>query len=140
MTYSIENWIVDITRGLKFIIERNADTLDISKCDRDFLENLDCNFHHSKRYAFIVGLENTFYNVDAFLAVSDAKYILENIENVKYVYNYDCGIDSVIGNVREFVKKYKSNEYWYIDFVLNQHSMFSEHDITEYFENRKSVI
>lgn len=136
MTCSLENWKTDITKSLIFIIDRNKDILDISGCDRDFLENVDCEFHNHKRYAFIVGIHGNFYNVDAFLTVADAKHILENLENVTYVYNYDRGVDSITGNVREFVKKYKSNEYWYIKFVLNQNCMFCVEDVKLYFESR----
>lgn len=135
MTYSLENWKNDITKSLTFIVDRNLDVLDISVCDRDFVESLDCQFHNHKRCAFIVGIDGSFYNVDAFLTVSDAKNIIENLENVNYVYNYDRGVDSIIGNVRNFVKKYKSNEYWYIKFVLSQNSMFSTEDLVVYFEN-----
>lgn len=134
MAYSLESWYNDVSKSLKYLIDRNSD-LDKSKLDRDLLENMDSQFHRYNRYAFIVGIGGIFYNIDAFLSVSDAKYILENIENINYVYNYDRGVDNIIGDVRAFVREHKTNDYYYIKFVLNQRCMFTEEHVREYFEN-----
>lgn len=133
MAYSLKGWYNDVSKSLKYLIDRNSD-LDKSKLDRDLLESMDSQFHRYNRYAFIVGIDGIFYNVDAFLSVSDAKYILENIENINYVYNYDRGVDNIIGDVRAFVREHKTNDYRYIKFVLNQRCMFTAEHVREYFE------
>ena len=133
MAYSLESWHNDVSKSLKYLIDRNSD-LDKSKLDRDLLESVDSQFHRYNRYAFIVGIGGIFYNIDAFLSVSDAKYILENINSINYVYNYDRGVDNVIGDVREFVREHKTNDYHYIKFVLNQRCMFTEAHVREHFE------
>ena len=132
----IKDYRNKILKSLNYIIHNNSNITSIN-LDKEYMESLDIHFHENGRRSYIVYVNKKFYSICPYTSIEDAEIILENIDNIKYVYDYDYGTDTLIGNVREFFIEHRISEYKYIQFVLEQVNLFSIEDVITYFKIKK---
>lgn len=137
---SIGEFTSNIKKSLYYIIQRNSDIIiDTSNKDTnyiDFLENEDMKYHRSGLYCYIIFINNILYEISPFTLISDAKYILDNIENIRYAYNYDTGMDTIIGNIRNICMANRTNEYRYMCFLKETNCVPTIHTFENDFLNK----
>ena len=72
----------NLLKSLEYIINRNHDIIQ-DNVDSDYLNEIeDTKFHRFGGFSHVVILCNKAYTVNFNMTISDAKFILENIERV----------------------------------------------------------
>lgn len=136
-----EDYRKNLIKSLEYIIDRNDDIIvDMDNSDKDyldFIEVIDFKFHQHGGYCHIVFLCEKYYKVDAFMKVEDAKFILDNIDKIKYVYNIDKMYDTIFGDLIDLFIKYNTNGYRYMKFMTKLNYLFTEDDATMFFKRGK---
>ena len=138
---NVKDYINRLIKSLNYIISQDHSNSDdpsdlFNECE-NIKEKLDEQFHRCGRRSYIVFTKGKFYTICPYTTINDAKFVMENIEEIEYVYDYDYGTDTLIGNTREFFTQNKIPEYKYIQFVSIQNELFTIEDVYSYFNLKK---
>ena len=128
----------NLVRSLEYIIDRNEDiVIDMDNNDRDyldFIEVIDFKFHRNRAYCHVVFLCGKYYKVDAFMKVEDAKFILNNIDKIEYVYNTDKMYDTLLGDLLDLFIRHNTNGCRYMKFMMQFNYLLTKDDAVKFFE------
>lgn len=130
----------NLVRSLEYIIDRNEDIeVDMNNNNIDYLDSIeiiDFKFHRHRAYCHVVFLCEKYYKVDAFMKVEDAKFILNNIDKIEYVYNIDKMYDTLLGDLLDLYIRYNTNGYRYMEFMMQFNDLFTKDEAIKFFEKR----
>ena len=119
--YGIEEYRNDIERSLDYIIKRE-DITDIPKDEysyeySDTIDYYDKIYTDSGNKSFIIFLYGKYFEIGCTMDTKTAKYIIENIHNIEYVYCENDGTDTILGNVKDIMKEHNFRTYAYLQFI-----------------------
>lgn len=120
-----------LKKSLTYIIASN----EIISEDTDKNEVIDIHYHKRAR-DYIVFVNNRFYEINYKTDRQDAEFVMDHIEEITYIYDCNEPFDTVVGNVREFVKKFDVYEYVYYQFVISQKTLFDFDFVNNFFERK----
>ena len=132
----------NLVRSLEYLVNRDQDFLfiDSGNEDQDYLNEVeDTEFHRSGGFSHIVILCGKSYKVFIGMSLSDAQFILNNIDYIDYVYNYDMCYDTLFFD--DFKSVLSDNHilgYKYILFTLGLNEAPTELEATTFFNDRRN--
>lgn len=129
----------NLLKSLEYIINRNHDIVQ-DNIDSEYLSEIeDTKFHRFGGFSHIVIVCSKAYTVSFNMTISDAKFILENIEHVEYLYNYDKGYDTVFfDKLRNVLSENHVLGYKYILFALGLSKAPTEKDALLFLKDRRN--
>lgn len=128
MKYDEKESIERLERTLMFFI-KNPVTDDMKPED---IEERCFQYGRNDCSDFYVIIENILYRVNGNMIAKDAKYVLDNMGKLQYVYDTMLSHDTVVGNIYEFLEtigKHDLIDYHYMKAVRKIGKMFSYDDI-----------
>lgn len=135
MLNAVKEYFGNIVKSLNYIINRNND-IDLIEENDKYLESLDFKYLRSgcERYVIFIGEDK--FDIDFMLTIEDAKYILNHIEDITYLYFERDMIDSIIGNIKEYFNNDFCKYDFYEDFILDCEKPFTKNEIIEFVNRR----
>lgn len=128
MKYDKKESIERLERTLIFFIE-NPVTDDMKPED---IEERCFQYGRNDCSDFYVIIENTLYRVNGNMIAKDAKYVLDNMNKLQYVYDMMLSHDTVVGDIYKFLETIgKPNliDYHYMKAVREIGKPFEKKDI-----------
>ena len=126
MKYDEKESMERLERTLKFFIENpakdNMKPEDIEERCFQYGRN-DCS-------DFYVIIKNVLYRVNGSMSALDAKYVLDNIDKLQYIYDTMLSHDTVVGDIYKFLK------YIGRDDLIDYHYMKAVREIGKPFEKK----
>lgn len=135
---TIAEFIISIEKSLRYIIDRGT-LADIPE-DKNSYEYSDTIDYYDKIYteaknkSYILFVDNKCITIDCTTDTSTAEYVLRNIKNIGYVYCETDGTDTIIGNVKDIMKKNNSTTYKYIRFIMSLNHVPQKNECLEFLE------
>ena len=128
-----------IKKALNYIIERNQDYEETFENEYLIAEYLGNENHN-----YLITINGLLYEVGAFTTISDAQEILNLINNgeeITYIYDTTSGFDTVVGDVCDFVNNIRDDlvaEYEYYNAVVDYfRGVFDYNTMEDYIKNVK---
>lgn len=125
---TVEDYKENIIKCLNYIVDRNKD-IGIENCSIDDVEVIEMDYYQYPRKSYIIFLNNKYFKICPFTLISDALYILKNISNIEYVYNYNKGVDTLFGNIRQVLSEHSIPDYRYVEYLEKQTSLLNKEDV-----------
>ena len=124
MKYSEKESMERLKRTLMFFIE-NPVTDDMEPGD---IEERCFQYGRNDCSDFYIIINDLLFRVNGQMVAEDAKYVLNNLDSIQYVYDTMLSHDTVVGDVYEFLKYIGRDDlidYHYMKAVMNIGKMFS---------------
>ena len=131
----VKEYMNNITKSLNYIIDRNMD-IDLVETDDKYLETFDFRYLRSGCERYVIFIGTTKFDIDFLLTVEDAKYILEHLEDITYLYFERDMVDSIVGNIQEYFNNDFCKYDFYEDFILDCKTPFTKNEILEFVNRR----
>ena len=112
----------NILEGMKYVLNREQDvTEDMMETEEGcwLAEDLDQEYILKFKERYIVFIQDSMFTVDGTTSKEIAKYIIDNINKIEYVYATKAKEDSVVGNVKKFCSENKIKELLYYRTIIN---------------------
>ena len=131
--------IEKIVNALNYILDRNQDYEETFENEYLIAEYLGNENHN-----YIITINGLLYEVGAFTTIADAQEILNLINNgeeLTYIYDTTSGFDTVVGDVCDFVNRIRDDlvaEYEYYNAVVDHFNcVFDYNAMEDYIRNMK---
>ena len=142
---TVGDYTDNIVSFVTYIINRNND-IDTNNLSDFDIEMLDNEFYRQVNGKYEIFINNHKYCLNSFMTVEDAKYVLNNINNISYVFSEFDDMDTLVGCIDVFIKtKFGNNmqitDYFsaiimYENYVQNAKEPFTENDIYRFIERK----
>lgn len=138
----IDEYIIGIEKSIKYIIDRGT-LVDIPEDKNsyeysDTVDYYDKIYTESKNKSYIIFINNRCITIDCTTDTAEAEYVLRNIKNIGYVYCETDGTDTILGNVKEIMKKNNFMTYRYIRFIMSLNHVPHKNECLEFLERLNS--
>ena len=128
-----------LVRSLEYIIKRDHDIVQDNSNSDCLNEIEDTKFHRFGGFSHTVVVCNKAYTVNFSMTVSDAKFILDNIDCVEYTYNYDKCYDTIFfDRLKAVLSENHVLGYKYILFALGLDKAPTEQEALIFLSDRRN--
>ena len=107
-------------------------------CIPENFEKQESKFFGSGADACFVRIKDRFIFLYTTSFVEDAKFVLDNINNINYYLVVGENYDTVVGNLYEYCTSFDNEKIWsyeYKKFMISKDGNFTERDVREYFNS-----
>ena len=101
-------------------------------------EDQESKFYGSGADVCFVRIKDKLIFLNTASFVEDAKFVLDNINNINYYLVVGENYDTVVGNLYEYCNSFDNENVWsyeYKKFMIAKDGNFTEHDVREYFNS-----
>jgi hypothetical protein len=133
-----------LVKALNYIINRNKD-IDLDCYERyqdgdteDDLIDRQCYLNKQEELYqnvcdyFSIRICGNYMVVNPFITISEAKFILDNIDKIEYIRDSDINFDSVVGSISSFIDEHTMQGSDYAKFIIDNECKFTKDEIEEY--------